>query len=162
MFCLGVEVFKCVLYTCNAYSLRLCVCMCMTHSLRLCVCMRIAQSLRSCALCRMSTLFVANLNSRIKESDLVALLYERFSPFGEVIAVQLAKGKDKARGKPFRGTAFVSLRNDGSSAVRNLNGQQFMGKPMRIESATKKSDSIAKLAGTWKPKYKPTRRLMED
>ena len=85
-------------------------------------------------------LFVTNLNDRIKEADLVSLLYELFSPYGEVLTVRLAKGKN-SKGSPLRGTAFVTFKSPAQTAagMRNLNNADFLGKPIRVQLALKRA-----------------------
>ena len=99
------------------------------------------------------TLYVSNLNDRIKASDLQALLYELFASHGEVVAVQILKSR------PARGTAFVTLRTvaQATSALKNLNDFSFLGKPVNVQYAKKQSDEFSKLNGTYKPRFKPRR-----
>lgn len=107
------------------------------------------------------TLYVGNLNDRIKIQDLQALVYELFCGYGEVVSVHILRGTSTA-GKPIRGTAFVSLRTtvQASTALRNLNNFSFLGKPLRVEFAKKQSDDLAKANGTYKPRYKPRKKIV--
>jgi RNA recognition motif-containing protein len=99
------------------------------------------------------TLYVSNLNDKTKAADLQALLYELFAGHGEVVAVQLLKAR------PARGTAFVTMRTtaQATSAMKNLNNFPFLGKPANVQYAKKQSDELAKLNGTYKPRFKPKR-----
>ena len=78
----------------------------------------------------MNTLFIGNLNDRVSPSDLVALLYERFCSYGQVISVK--------RGG--RGIAFVSFKTglQATNAAKNAQGILVLGKPIRVETAHKK------------------------
>jgi U2 small nuclear ribonucleoprotein B'' len=107
------------------------------------------------------TLYVSNLNDKIKLSDLKALVFELFSGYGEVVSVEILRGKNSASNKPIRGTGFVSLRTiaQASTAMRNLNNFSFLGKSIVVKFAKKQSDEIAKLAGSYKPRFKPQRKF---
>ena len=109
------------------------------------------------------TLYVSGLNDRVKPADLISLLYELFTSYGEVISVDIAKGKS-VTGKTIRGTAFVSLKtiSQATSAMRNLKSYYFLGKEIRIDFAQKKSDAVAKFMGNFKPRFKPLRRRKDD
>jgi U2 small nuclear ribonucleoprotein B'' len=110
------------------------------------------------------TLYVTNLNDRVKVGDLKTLLYELFAGYGEVVAVQVLRGKMNAQNKPIRGTAFVTLRTvvQASMALRNAKNFPLLGKPLHVQFAKAKSDELAKLHGTYKPKYKPRRILVDS
>jgi RNA recognition motif-containing protein len=111
------------------------------------------------------TVYVSNLNDRVSAADLQSLLYELFAGYGEVIAVQVLKGKKSKTGKHIiRGTAFVSLKSvaQAAIAVRNLKNFNFLGKDIKVQFAHKRSDEILKLHGTFKPKFKPNRILVEE
>ena len=100
------------------------------------------------------TVYVSHLNDRVSATDLTSLLYELFSSYGEVIAVQILKHKG------IRGTAFVSLKSvaQATMAVRNLKGMNVLGKEIQVQFAKKRSDEVSKIAGTFKPKFRPARR----
>jgi U2 small nuclear ribonucleoprotein B'' len=107
------------------------------------------------------TLYVSNLNDRIKVSDLKALVYELFAGYGDVVSVQILRGKTSGTSNNLiRGTGFVSLRTvaQAATAMRNLNNFPFLGKPIVVQFAKKQSDEIAKIAGSYKPRFKPQRR----
>ncbi|KAI3331865.1 RNA-binding domain-containing protein [Xylariaceae sp. AK1471] len=93
------------------------------------------------------TLYVTNLPSaKINKADLKTALYLLFSTYGpilDVIALKTAK---------MRGQAHIVFRdiNAATQAMRSLDGFQFLGKELRIQYAKSKSDTIAKLDGTYK------------
>jgi RNA recognition motif-containing protein len=91
-------------------------------------------------------------------------LYELFAGYGEVVSVQVLRGRTSKAGKPIRGTAFVTLKSvaQASIAVRNLKNFGFLGKDIKVQFAHKRSDEILKLHGTYKPKFKPNRRAVEE
>ena len=98
------------------------------------------------------TIYVSRLNDRVSVADLRSLLHELCVQFGQVLSVQIVKGK-------IRGTAFVSFNSvsQATAAVRNLKDFVFLGKPIQVEFARKRSVDIAKARGTYKPRFKPTK-----
>ncbi|KAI1744331.1 hypothetical protein F4680DRAFT_469627 [Xylaria scruposa] len=93
------------------------------------------------------TLYVTNLPSaKINKSDLKTALYLLFSTYGpvlDVVALKTAK---------MRGQAHIVFRDPhaATQAMRSLEGFQFLGKELKIQYAKSKSDTIAKLDGTYK------------
>ncbi|GAW18785.1 hypothetical protein ANO14919_082670 [Xylariales sp. No.14919] len=93
------------------------------------------------------TLYVTNLPSaKINKADLKTALYLLFSTYGpvlDVIALKTAK---------MRGQAHIVYRDvqAATQAMRSLEGFQFLGKELKIQYAKSKSDTIAKLDGTYK------------
>ena len=106
------------------------------------------------------TIYVSNLNDRLSVSDLKTLIYEFFSSFGQVVSVQVLRGKVNSSGRPIRGTAFVTFRSmaQASIALRNSKGFVLCGKEIRSQYAKTRSDEIAKLEGSYRPRFKPVRR----
>ena len=103
------------------------------------------------------TVYVSNLNDKVKAEDLKALLYEVCAAYGEVVSVQIVRGKKSAQGKPIRGTAFVSFRTvpQAGAAMRNLKDFSLLGKPMRTQFALNRADEVSRMLGTYKPRQKP-------
>ncbi|KAF2994840.1 U2 snRNP complex subunit msl1 [Curvularia kusanoi] len=105
------------------------------------------------------TLYVHNLNDKLHKEDLKRNLYMLFATYGvilDVVALKTAK---------MRGQAHVVFRDVDSStqAMRALQGFTFFGKDMRISYAKTKSDTIAKLDGTFKmPEPDLPERATED
>mmetsp|Transcript_4512 Transcript_4512/g.5065 ORF Transcript_4512/g.5065 Transcript_4512/m.5065 type:complete len:170 (+) Transcript_4512:111-620(+) len=94
------------------------------------------------------TLYVNNLNDKIKIPDLKCCLLELFSTYGEVIDI-IAAGALKKKGQ-----AFVAYRDIScaTNALRALQGFVFLDKPLRIAYARTKSDVAAHEDGTYKPR----------
>ncbi|KAI8629285.1 hypothetical protein F5Y19DRAFT_96009 [Xylariaceae sp. FL1651] len=93
------------------------------------------------------TLYITNLPSaKINKNDLKTALYLLFSTYGPVLDVVALKTTK------MRGQAHVVFRDTqaATQAMRSLDGFQFLGKDMRIQYAKTKSDTIAKLDGTYK------------
>ena len=91
------------------------------------------------------TLYLQNLNERVKLPDLKNALYQLFSNYGEVVEVH---AKTNIR---MRGQAFVIYQDEESAeaALQALRGYVFFGKPMRVNFSKKESDVIAKMRGTF-------------
>ncbi|KAJ6263430.1 hypothetical protein Dda_1993 [Drechslerella dactyloides] len=101
------------------------------------------------------TLYISNLNDKIHKPDLKIALYTLFSTYGVVLDVVALKTMK------MRGQAHVAFRDvaGASSAMRACQGMAFFGKEMRIQYAKSKSDTIAKLDGTYRM---PSLRTAED
>ncbi|KAI3678560.1 hypothetical protein L6452_37856 [Arctium lappa] len=102
------------------------------------------------------TIYVKNLNEKVKKEELKRSLYALFSQYGrilDVVALKTAK---------LRGQAWVvfSEVTAASNAVRQMQNFPFYDKPMRIQYAKGKSDCIAKADNTFVPKDK--RRKQEE
>ncbi|MCJ1373507.1 U2 snRNP complex subunit msl1 [Loxospora ochrophaea] len=92
------------------------------------------------------TLYLTNLPERLQKQDLRLSLYTLFSTYGpvlDVVAMKTAK---------MRGQAHVVYRDSQTSmqAMRSLQGFDFFGKEMKIQYGKGKSDTIAKLDGTYR------------
>ncbi|RFU36119.1 hypothetical protein B7463_g243, partial [Scytalidium lignicola] len=99
------------------------------------------------------TLYVTNLpSSKIQKSDLRISLYTLFSTYGPVLDVVAL------RTMKMRGQAHVVFRDiqTATQAMRSLQGFDFFGKEMKIQYAKSKSDTIAKLDGTFRMPSAPT------
>ncbi|GJQ12502.1 hypothetical protein GpartN1_g4293.t1 [Galdieria partita] len=94
------------------------------------------------------TIYVRNLEEKVKKQELRQSLYEAFSQFGRIVDVVALK---TAR---MRGQAFIAFEDIASAtnALRGLQGFLFYNKPMVIQYAKTKSDKIAKLDGTFVPR----------
>ncbi|TAQ90456.1 hypothetical protein B7494_g1188 [Chlorociboria aeruginascens] len=96
------------------------------------------------------TLYITNLPSaKIQKPDLRISLYTLFSTYGPVLDVVAL------RTMKMRGQAHVVYRDiqTATQAMRALQGFEFFGKEMQIQYAKTKSDTIAKMDGTF---YKPS------
>jgi U2 small nuclear ribonucleoprotein B'' len=99
------------------------------------------------------TLYLQNLNERIKIPDLKNAIYQLFSNYGEVVEVH-AK-----RNIRMRGQAFVIYREqeEADTALQTLRGFIFFGKPLRVNYSKKQSDVTAKMRGTFEEGEKAKR-----
>ncbi|KAI0879279.1 hypothetical protein GGS24DRAFT_235684 [Hypoxylon argillaceum] len=93
------------------------------------------------------TLYVTNLPSaKINKADLKTALYLLFSTYGPVLDVVALKTSK------MRGQAHIVFRDThaATQAMRSLDAFQFLGKELKIQYAKSKSNTIAKLDGTYK------------
>ncbi|KAK4698050.1 hypothetical protein P7C71_g132, partial [Lecanoromycetidae sp. Uapishka_2] len=92
------------------------------------------------------TLYLKNLPEKLQKADLRLSLYTLFSTYGPVLDVIAVKNSK------MRGQAHVAFRDVQAStqAMRALQGFDFFGKEMKIQYAKGKSDTIAKLDGTYR------------
>lgn len=99
------------------------------------------------------TIYINNLNEKIKKDDLKKSLYAIFSQFGQILDI-IARKTLKTKGQAF--VIFKDV-NSATNAMRSMQGFPFYDKPMRIQYARKDSDVIAKMKGTFveRPKKKP-------
>ncbi|CAG9938301.1 unnamed protein product [Clonostachys rosea f. rosea IK726] len=94
------------------------------------------------------TLYITNLpSSKIQKADLRTALYMLFSTFGPVLDVVALKTMS------MRGQAHIVFRDiqSATQAMRSLDGQSFLGKPLKIQYAKGKSHFVSKLDGSFKP-----------
>ena len=91
------------------------------------------------------TIYVNNLNERIKQDELKKSLYSCFSQFGPILEIVSLKTVR------MRGQAFIVFRDieSATTAVRQMQGFPFYDKPMQLAYAKTKSDASAKLDGTF-------------
>lgn len=91
------------------------------------------------------TIYINNLNERIKKEELRKSLYTMFSQFGTVLDVVALKTLS------MRGQAFVVLKDipSATNAMRAMQNFPFYDKPMRIQYSKKQSDIISKMNGTF-------------
>ncbi|XP_066156761.1 U1 small nuclear ribonucleoprotein A [Euwallacea fornicatus] len=100
-----------------------------------------------------NTIYINNLNEKIKKDELKKSLYAIFSQFGQIIDIVALKTLK------MRGQAFVIFKEIQSStnALRSMQGFPFYDKPMRIQYAKGDSDVIAKMKGTFQERPKKVR-----
>ncbi|BFF99942.1 GL14287 [Drosophila persimilis] len=96
------------------------------------------------------TIYINNLNEKIKKEELKKSLYAIFSQFGQILDIVALKTLK------MRGQAFVVFKEIGSAsnALRTMQGFPFYDKPMRIAYSKCDSDIVAKLKGTFKERPK--------
>ncbi|XP_018606375.2 U2 small nuclear ribonucleoprotein B'' isoform X1 [Scleropages formosus] len=96
------------------------------------------------------TIYINNLNDKIKKEELKRSLYALFSQFGQIIDIVALKTMK------MRGQAFVVFKEVASStnALRQLQGFPFYNKPMRIQYAKTDSEIILKTRAMFAEKQK--------
>ncbi|XP_055594066.1 U1 small nuclear ribonucleoprotein A [Uranotaenia lowii] len=96
------------------------------------------------------TIYINNLNEKIKKDELKKSLYAIFSQFGQILDIVAMKTLK------MRGQAFIIFKEIGSAtnAMRTMQGFPFYDKPMRINYSKVDSDIIAKIKGTFKERPK--------
>ncbi|XP_069602844.1 U1 small nuclear ribonucleoprotein A [Ranitomeya imitator] len=92
-----------------------------------------------------NTIYINNLNEKIKKDELKKSLYAIFSQFGQILDILVS------RSLKMRGQAFVIFKevSSATNALRSMQGFPFYDKPMRIQYAKSDSDIIAKIKGTF-------------
>lgn len=87
------------------------------------------------------TLYVNNLNTKIKKPELKRLLYALFCPHGQILSLNASKTSK------MRGQAFIVFKETGCAlvAMRALQGYPFMEKSLRIQFAKSKSDAAKEM-----------------
>jgi len=104
------------------------------------------------------TLYVNNLNEKIKVPELKCCLTELFGTYGEIMDI-IAFGSLKKKGQ-----AFVVYRDIScaTNAMRALQGFVFLDKPLRIAYSKSKSDAIAQEDGTFKPRRRFGKEIVQE
>ncbi|KAL8952435.1 MAG: hypothetical protein Q9222_001670 [Ikaeria aurantiellina] len=96
--------------------------------------------------CAISSLYIMNLPDKLQKHDLRLSLYTLFSTYGPVLDIVALKTKG------MRGQAHIVFRDIQAStqAMRALQGFDFFGREMKIQYGKGKSDTVAKLDGTYR------------
>jgi len=83
------------------------------------------------------TIYIQNMNEKIKKEDLRKSLYVLMSQFGQVLDIVALKTMK------MRGQAFVVFKeiSSATNALRSMQGFPFYEKPMRISYS--KTDSVS-------------------
>lgn len=104
------------------------------------------------------TIYVNNLNEKVKKEELKKSLYAIFSQFGQILDIVALKTLK------MRGQAFVIFKeiSSATNALRSMQGFPFYDKPMRIQYCKQDSDIIAKMKGTFVERPKKPKRVAED
>ncbi|WOL06858.1 U2 small nuclear ribonucleoprotein B'' [Canna indica] len=100
------------------------------------------------------TIYINNLNEKVKKEELKRSLYALFSQYGRILDVVALK-TEKLRGQAWIVFAEVTA---ASNAVRQMQRFPFYDKPMRIQYAKTKSDCVAKADGTFVPREKKKKK----
>lgn len=105
------------------------------------------------------TIYVNNLNEKVKKEELKKALHAIFSQFGKILDVVCLKTFR------LRGQAWIVFDNvtSATNALRQLQGFPFYDKAVRISYAHTKSDVLTKADGTFVPRTKDReKRKAED
>ncbi|GAB9471139.1 U1 small nuclear ribonucleoprotein a [Globisporangium polare] len=99
------------------------------------------------------TLYLKNLNDKIKQERMTAALYTSFSQHGKILEVLMGKGRR------LRGQAWVTFDDvaSASNALRAMSGFVLFDKPIVIHFGKDKADVIARREGTFVPREKRKR-----
>ena len=79
----------------------------------------------------MKKLYVGNLAWGVTDNDLQQL----FSDYGSVVSAVVSSDRETGRS---RGFGFVEMENGADEAMNALNGQDFQGRPLRVNEAQSK------------------------
>ncbi|XP_034534778.1 U2 small nuclear ribonucleoprotein B'' [Notolabrus celidotus] len=96
------------------------------------------------------TIYINNVNDKVKKDEMKRSLYALFSQFGQIVEIVAMKTMK------MRGQAFVVFKElaAATNALRQLQGFPFYNKPMRIQYAKTDSEVISKIKGTYGDKEK--------
>ncbi|CEG48465.1 u1 small nuclear ribonucleoprotein a [Plasmopara halstedii] len=99
------------------------------------------------------TLYLNNLNDKIKADRMKATLYATLSQHGKILEIVMGHARR------LRGQAWVTFDDipSASNAVRAVNGTILFEKPVVIHFAKEKADVIARREGTFVPREKRKR-----
>ncbi|XP_039114596.1 U2 small nuclear ribonucleoprotein B''-like [Dioscorea cayenensis subsp. rotundata] len=100
------------------------------------------------------TIYIKNLNEKVKKEELKRSLYALFSQYGRILDVVALK-TTKLRGQAWVVFSEVTA---ASTAVRQMQSFPFYDKPLRIQYAKTKSDCVAKADGSFVPREKKKRK----
>ncbi|TKR83272.1 hypothetical protein L596_016893 [Steinernema carpocapsae] len=103
------------------------------------------------------TIFIKNLYTKIKKTELRKSLYTLFSQFGSIINV-LCYRTDQMRSK-----AHITFKEIGAAttALRSMQGFPFYDRAMTIQFSKEDSDIIAKAKGTYVERPKNVPRIAD-
>jgi len=104
------------------------------------------------------TIYVNNINEKIKKEELRKSLYALFSQYGPILDIVALKTHK------MRGQAFIVFKDVSSAgnAMRQMTNFPFYDKPMKIAYAKSQSDITAKLNGTFTPRKPVEKRKVEE
>jgi RNA recognition motif-containing protein len=96
-------------------------------------------------------IFVGNLSFDATETDLKKL----FEGFGSVASVVIVMDKN---GKKSRGFGFIEMLEEqqGHTAITALDGQEFMGRPLKVSPSQPRSESVKDIG---EKKERPNRKI---
>lgn len=91
------------------------------------------------------TIYINNLNDRIKIDPMKKALHAAFSPFGQIVDIVMRKSYR------LRGQAFIIFKDveSAAKALRTMNSFIFFDKPLKICYSKTESDLITKQRGSF-------------
>eukprot|EP01112_Ceratiomyxa_fruticulosa_P005466 TRINITY_DN160_c0_g1_i1.p1 TRINITY_DN160_c0_g1~~TRINITY_DN160_c0_g1_i1.p1 ORF type:complete len:231 (+),score=64.71 TRINITY_DN160_c0_g1_i1:156-848(+) len=104
------------------------------------------------------TIYINNLNEKLKKNDLKKALYAHFSRYGQILDIVAC------RAHKLRGQAWIVYKDIAAAgaAMRDLQGFMFYDKPLRINYAKTKSDVISKIDGTYVERKKEDKKRRDE
>lgn len=95
------------------------------------------------------TVYVRNLNERVKAAQMKSTLYYAFGRYGRILDVVIAARRN------CRGQAWVVFQDVAcaTNALRQMQGVNLYGKKVDVKFAKGKSDATAKYDGTFVPRH---------
>ncbi|KAK3712566.1 hypothetical protein LTR37_009009 [Vermiconidia calcicola] len=93
------------------------------------------------------SIYIQNLPEKLQKDDLRRELYMLFSPYSPIIDITALKNSK------MRGQAHILFRDvqGATQAMRSCQGFEFFGREMKISYSKNRSDTLAKLTGTFNP-----------
>lgn len=93
------------------------------------------------------TVYIKNLNTKLKKGFLKSSLYALFSQYGQIIDLVALKTEK------MRGQAFVVYKDivSASTAIRSLNGFNFFGKELNLDYSRHKSKATLEFESMFDP-----------
>lgn len=100
------------------------------------------------------TIYCRNLPEKMNPSSVRKSLYMIFSEFGKIMEIK------NCRAGSLKGQAWIVFKDipSATEAMNRRQGFNFYGKPLQIEYAKSKSDSVARMDGTYKPRPKKEKK----
>merc|ERR1712227_228836 len=94
------------------------------------------------------TIYINNINDKVKKVELLRQVYALTSTYGQVIDIMISKAPK------LRGQAFVTYKEiaDASSAIKRLQGFPFYDKPLKVAFARRESTMITQAKKYQAPK----------
>lgn len=102
-----------------------------------------------------NTIYVNNINEKLKRDELVQSLRHVFGQFGKILDIVCYTKILKAKGQAF--IVFEKVES-ATKALQEMQNFMFYSKPIRVSYAKKKSDVISKKDGSFVPRKKRPRK----
>ncbi|TMW63960.1 hypothetical protein Poli38472_014665 [Pythium oligandrum] len=104
------------------------------------------------------TIYLKNLNDKIKLDRMKESLYASFSQHGKILEIVMSKARR------LRGQAWITFDDipSASNALRAMNGFILFEKPIVIQFGKEKADVIARREGTYQPREKRKLEVKEE